>query len=43
MHKLLLDFPTRIETKRLYLRSYQAGDGPWYFVMSQKQTASGAV
>jgi len=36
MHKLLLDIPTRIETERLYLRCYQAGDGPWYYAMSQK-------
>ena len=36
MHKLLLDIPTRIETERLYLRSYQPGDGPWYYAMSQK-------
>lgn len=36
MHRLLLELPTRIETKRLYLRCYQAGDGPWYYLMSQK-------
>jgi len=36
MHRLLLDFPTCIETKRLYLRCYQAGDGPWYYRMSQR-------
>jgi aminoglycoside 6'-N-acetyltransferase len=36
MHKLLLDIPTRMETERLYLRCYQAGDGPWYYAMSQK-------
>jgi aminoglycoside 6'-N-acetyltransferase len=36
MHKRLLDIPNRIETSRLYLRSYQAGDGPWYYLMSQK-------
>lgn len=36
MHKLLLDIPTCIETERLYLRSYQPGDGPWYYAMSQK-------
>jgi RimJ/RimL family protein N-acetyltransferase len=36
MHKMLLDIPTRIETERLYLRCYQAGDGPWYYAMSQK-------
>jgi hypothetical protein len=44
MHKLLLELPTRIETNRLYLRGYQAGDGPWYYTMSQKkQTSSGDV
>ena len=36
MHKMLLDIPTRIETERLYLRCYQAGDGGWYYAMSQK-------
>ncbi len=36
MHPLLLDIPTRIETERLFLRCYQAGDGPWYYAMSQK-------
>ncbi len=34
MHPLLLEFPARIETERLYLRSYQAGDGPWYYAMA---------
>jgi aminoglycoside 6'-N-acetyltransferase len=36
MHKLLLEIPTRVETERLYLRCYQAGDGPWYYAMSQR-------
>lgn len=36
MHKMLLDLPTRFETERLYLRPYQAGDGPWYYAMSQR-------
>lgn len=35
MHKLLLDIPTHLETERLYLRCYQAGDGPWFYKMSQ--------
>ncbi len=39
MHRLLLDLPNRLETRRLYLRSYQAGDGPWYYSMSQKNKA----
>ena len=30
------ELPTRIETERLYLRSYQAGDGAWYYAMSQR-------
>lgn len=33
---MLLEIPSRIETERLYLRCYEAGDGPWYYVMSQK-------
>ena len=36
MHQLLLDIPNQIETERLFLRSYQAGDGAWYHSMSQK-------
>jgi RimJ/RimL family protein N-acetyltransferase len=35
MHRLLLKLPTGMETERLYLRGYQAGDGPWYYRMSQ--------
>jgi RimJ/RimL family protein N-acetyltransferase len=34
MNKVLLDIPTRIETERLYLRPYQAGDGPMYYAVS---------
>jgi RimJ/RimL family protein N-acetyltransferase len=36
MQEVLLDLPTRFNTERLYLRSYQAGDGSWYFAMSEK-------
>lgn len=36
MHKMMLELPTRIETERLYLRCYEAGDGDWYYAMSQK-------
>jgi aminoglycoside 6'-N-acetyltransferase len=36
MHKMLLEIPMRIETERLYLRCYEAGDGQWYYTMSQK-------
>jgi ribosomal-protein-serine acetyltransferase len=39
MHKMLLEIPTRIEARRIYLRSYQAGDGPWYYAMSQQNRA----
>jgi ribosomal-protein-serine acetyltransferase len=39
MNKFLLDLPTRFETERLYLRCYQAGDGPWFYAMSQKNRA----
>ena len=34
-----VDLPTRIETERLYLRCYQAGDGGWYHAMSQRNKA----
>lgn len=36
MHQILLDIPERIEVERIYLRCYEAGDGPWYFAMSQR-------
>lgn len=36
MHKMLLEIPTRIEGRRIYLRSYEAGDGQWYYAMSQR-------
>jgi aminoglycoside 6'-N-acetyltransferase len=36
MHKMLLEIPERIEAERLYLRRYKAGDGPWYYAMSQR-------
>jgi len=39
MHRLLLDLPAQIETKRLVLRPYHAGDGAWYCAMSQKNKA----
>jgi RimJ/RimL family protein N-acetyltransferase len=31
-----LELPTRIEAERVYMRSYQAGDGPWLYAVSQK-------
>jgi RimJ/RimL family protein N-acetyltransferase len=36
VQKMLLEIPTRIETGRIYLRRYEAGDGPWYYAMSKK-------
>lgn len=36
MQKMLLEIPTRIEAKRIYMRRYEAGDGQWYFAMSQR-------
>ncbi len=34
MNKFLLDIPDKIETARLYLRAYKAGDGPLYYAAS---------
>lgn len=34
MNKYLTDIPKRIETERLYLRSYKAGDGAIYYAAS---------
>jgi len=34
-----VDIPTCIETERLYLRSYQVGDGAWYYAMSRRNKA----
>ena len=31
--------PTRFDAERVYLRSYQAGDGPWLYKVSQKNRA----
>lgn len=39
MYKMLLEIPARIEAQRIYLRRYEAGDGPWYYAMSQKNRA----
>lgn len=36
MHRMLLALPTRLETERLILRGYQAGDGPWFYAVSQR-------
>jgi RimJ/RimL family protein N-acetyltransferase len=34
-----IELPTRIDAERVYLRSYQAGDGPWLYKISQKNRA----
>ena len=39
MDKTLVEFPTHFETERLHLRSYQPGDGKWYYTMSVKNHA----
>ena len=36
MHKMLLDIPNRIETERLYMRPYQAGDGVMFYAIGQR-------
>ena len=36
MQTLLPLIPSHIQTDRLFLRAYQAGDGPWYYRMSLK-------
>ncbi len=36
MNRLGHDIPTRIETERLCLRPYEAGDGGWYYAMSRR-------
>jgi ribosomal-protein-alanine N-acetyltransferase len=36
MHKMLLEIPERIEAERIYLRSYRAGDGQWYYAVGQR-------
>ena len=39
MHPLLLELPEQIETERLILRPYRAGDGNWYYPMSLRNQA----
>jgi RimJ/RimL family protein N-acetyltransferase len=39
MNKILVEFPDHFETERLHLRSYQPGDGKWYYAMSLKNHA----
>lgn len=35
MHKMLLDLPSQVETERLILRPYRAGDGAAYYKLAQ--------
>jgi len=39
VHKMLLQIPMRMETRRIVPRSYRSGDVPWYYAMSQKNRA----
>jgi ribosomal-protein-serine acetyltransferase len=39
VQKMLLEIPMRIEAERIYLRKYEAGDGRWYYDMSQRNRA----
>ena len=36
MHSRLLEIPTRFETERLIVRSYEPGDGAWYYAIGKK-------
>jgi ribosomal-protein-alanine N-acetyltransferase len=36
MQKTLPELPERMEAERIYLRSYEAGDGRWFYAMSQR-------
>ena len=36
MHKMLVDVPTRLESKRLILRKYEDGDGKEFFAMLER-------
>ena len=36
MNKHLLEIPSNFETERLILRSFQAGDGLWYYAIGRK-------
>ncbi len=38
MHKLLLDIPSHIESERLHIRCYRAGDGPLYSEASRRNS-----
>ena len=33
---MLLEIPERFEAERIYLRCYNAGDGQWFYAISQK-------
>jgi RimJ/RimL family protein N-acetyltransferase len=36
VEKFLIEIPEKIETERLLLRSYHAGDGEWYYQMCER-------
>jgi len=36
VHERLLEIPEHIEAERIVLRPYQAGDGAWFYAMSQR-------
>lgn len=39
MNKFLIDIPEQMETERLHLRAYKAGDGPMYYAASLRNQA----
>ena len=39
MRKLQLSIPMHLETRRLQLRCYRPGDGPWYYAVAQRNRA----
>jgi ribosomal-protein-alanine N-acetyltransferase len=39
MHKRPPEIPEHIEAERIVLRRYRAGDGPWFYAMSQRNRA----
>jgi len=39
MHSRLLEIPTHFETERLIVRSYEPGDGAWYYAIGKKNRA----
>jgi RimJ/RimL family protein N-acetyltransferase len=39
VNKMLLEVPTFYNTRRLHVRSYEPGDGDWYYAVGQKNHA----